>query len=90
VLSGEGSILVGDGEHALKTGTAVFIPGNEKHAVRNCRSEPLRILYVFSAESFSDIQYSFPGSWGPGLGESSPATRSESRGRIGQSRLKPG
>jgi mannose-6-phosphate isomerase-like protein (cupin superfamily) len=60
VLSGEGSVHLDGVEHPLRAGTSVFIPGNTWHGARNTGSEPLRLLYVFAADSFADVQYVFP------------------------------
>lgn len=60
VLSGEGVVVIDGVEHAIRTGTSVFIPGNALHGARSTGREPLRILYVFAADSFSDVEYVFP------------------------------
>jgi mannose-6-phosphate isomerase-like protein (cupin superfamily) len=60
VLSGEGIVHIAGDEHALRVGTSVFIPGGEWHGARNTGREPLRLLYVFAADSFSDVKYVFP------------------------------
>lgn len=60
VLSGEGVVTLGGVEHALRAGSSVFIPGNALHGARNTGREVLRMLYVFAADSFSDVHYFFP------------------------------
>ena len=60
VLSGEGIVRVGDRDHPLRTGTTVFIPGNVEHGAIATGTETLRILYVFAADSFSEVEYVFP------------------------------
>ena len=60
VLAGEGSVHIDGEEHPLRAGTSVFIPGDTWHGARNTGSEVLRLLYVFAADSFSDIEYVFP------------------------------
>ena len=60
VLAGEGVVQIGDDEHALRPGSSVFIPGDVWHGARNTGSETLRMLYVFAADSFSDVHYVFP------------------------------
>jgi mannose-6-phosphate isomerase-like protein (cupin superfamily) len=59
VLSGEGIVHIAGDEHTLRAGTSVFIPGGEWHGARNTGREPLRMLYVFAADSFSDVKYEF-------------------------------
>jgi mannose-6-phosphate isomerase-like protein (cupin superfamily) len=60
VLSGEGVVHVDGEEHPLRPGTSVFIRGDAWHGARNTGAEPLRLLYVFAADSFSDVNYVFP------------------------------
>jgi quercetin dioxygenase-like cupin family protein len=60
VLAGEGSVWISGVEHPVRPGSAVFIPGDAWHGARNTGSGTLRLLYVFSADSFSEIAYEFP------------------------------
>jgi quercetin dioxygenase-like cupin family protein len=60
VLAGEGVVRIGDDEHALRPGSSVFIPGDTWHGARNTGRATLRMLYVFAADSFSDVHYVFP------------------------------
>jgi mannose-6-phosphate isomerase-like protein (cupin superfamily) len=60
VLSGEGVISIDGVEQPLSSGDTVFIPGGTLHGARCRGTLPLRILYVFSADSFSQIVYEFP------------------------------
>jgi mannose-6-phosphate isomerase-like protein (cupin superfamily) len=48
-LSGTGHVVVNGSRREVRTGDAV-----------NTGSEPLRLLYVFAADSFTDIEYIFP------------------------------
>jgi mannose-6-phosphate isomerase-like protein (cupin superfamily) len=59
VLSGHGSVRVGDEEHAVAAGSAVFIPGDLEHGIRNTGREHLRFLYAFPVGSFAEIEYHF-------------------------------
>jgi quercetin dioxygenase-like cupin family protein len=59
VLSGEGVVSIDGAEHALRAGSSVFIPGNVWHGARNTGAGVLRLLYVFAADSFSDVHYVF-------------------------------
>lgn len=65
VLSGEGIVSLDGVEHALRAGLSVFIPGNVLHGARNTGDETLRLLYVFAADSFSDVEYEFPANLPP-------------------------
>lgn len=60
VLSGEGIVHIDGEEHPLRAGTSVFIPGDAWHGARNTGGAPLRLLYVFAADSFSEVKYVFP------------------------------
>jgi quercetin dioxygenase-like cupin family protein len=64
ILSGRGVLHVAGEEHPLKAGSTAFIPGGAWHAARATGPEPLRLLYVFAADSFADIVYEFPESAG--------------------------
>jgi mannose-6-phosphate isomerase-like protein (cupin superfamily) len=60
ILSGRGVLHIDGAEHPLEPGTTAFIPGGLWHAARGVGPEPLRLLYVFAADSFSEIVYEFP------------------------------
>ena len=60
-LSGNGEVVVEGDATPVCAGDAVFIPGNVEHMAVNIGTEPLRLLYFFAADSFSDIIYKFPG-----------------------------
>ncbi|HKL49362.1 MAG TPA: cupin domain-containing protein [Desulfuromonadales bacterium] len=59
VLAGEGVVSVSGTDYPVRPGSAVFLPSNAEHGVRNTGVEQLRLLYVFPADSFSQIQYDF-------------------------------
>jgi len=44
VLQGTGVVMEGDKEHALRPGTAVFVPPNTPHQFRNTGTGPLEFL----------------------------------------------
>jgi quercetin dioxygenase-like cupin family protein len=44
VLEGSAVVLMGGAEHALRPGTAVFVPPNLTHQFRNTGSGPLKFL----------------------------------------------
>ncbi|NIQ97329.1 MAG: cupin domain-containing protein [Desulfuromonadales bacterium] len=59
VLQGEGVLTVGPSEYPVRSGSAAYVPGNERHGVRNTGTVQLRILYVFRSDSFSQVRYKF-------------------------------
>ncbi len=61
-LSGIGIVHIEGNDYPVRAGTAVFIPGNSVHGVRNTGEDALRLFYVFAVDSFSEITYVFPSS----------------------------
>jgi mannose-6-phosphate isomerase-like protein (cupin superfamily) len=61
ILSGVGEVVVGGRATAVAAGSAVWIPADAEHFAHNTGHEPLRLLYVFARDRFSDVHYSFPG-----------------------------
>jgi mannose-6-phosphate isomerase-like protein (cupin superfamily) len=59
ILSGEGVVHIDGVEHPLRAGSSVFVPGNVWHGARNTGRDTLRLLYVFAADSFTDVHYEF-------------------------------
>jgi len=59
ILSGHGVLRIDGADHPLAPGTTAFIPGGTWHQARATQSETLRLLYVFAADSFSDVVYEF-------------------------------
>ena len=43
----------------VATGSAIFIPGNTEHAITNSGTQTLQFLYVFTTDSFRDVEYVF-------------------------------
>lgn len=66
ILSGQGILTVEREEQPLSPGTCAFIPGGAWHAARGVGAEPLRLLYVFAADSFAQVVYEFPEASIPG------------------------
>ena len=66
VLSGHGVLDIDGVEHPLAPGSTAFIPGHAWHAARGLGPEPLRLLYVFPADSFAEVIYEFPDPAGVG------------------------
>jgi len=63
-LSGSGEVVVEGQATPVVAGDAVFIPGNTEHMSVNTGDVPLRLLYLFAADSFEEIVYRFPGRGG--------------------------
>ncbi len=59
VAEGEGLLTVEGVETRIASGTAVFIPGDAEHSVRNDATVTLKIFYVFPTDSFAEVVYSF-------------------------------
>ena len=60
VLSGEGVVVIDGSEHRVRAGSAVYVPGGAAHGAFNTGDRVLRILYVFAADSFAEVEYEFP------------------------------
>ena len=60
VLSGTGLLWIEEEPHPLTPGTTAFIPGGVLHTANATGEEPLRILYTFAADAFTEIAYDFP------------------------------
>ena len=61
ILAGEGYVVVDGMRTAVTEGSAVWIPEGHEHYADNTGTIPLRLLYVFARDKFSDVTYSFPG-----------------------------
>ena len=61
ILSGEGDVLIEGNSTPVREGSAVWIPEGLEHYAHNTGSVPLRLLYMFARDKFSDVTYSFPG-----------------------------
>jgi quercetin dioxygenase-like cupin family protein len=59
VLEGRGVVTLEGAEHAVSRGSAVFIPADAEHGIRNTGPEPLRFLYAFPVDAFGDVEYRF-------------------------------
>ena len=55
-----GVVHIDGTEHAIRTGSTVFIHAMASHSVRNTGSEPPRLFYVFAVDSFTGVEYLFP------------------------------
>ena len=61
IISGSGEVFVDGTTYPISSGDAVWIPPNAEHVAYNVGNEPLRLIYVFAKDRFSDIIYCFPG-----------------------------
>ncbi len=59
ILSGSGSISIDGAVYKVAPGTAIFIPGNAIHSIRNTGSDALRFFYAFAVDSIDEIDYFF-------------------------------
>lgn len=59
VLEGRGIVTLDGTEVEVGAGSAVFIPADAEHGIRNCGDTPLRLLYAFPVNSFADVEYRF-------------------------------
>ncbi len=57
-LEGEGTVIIDGVAHRLAPGVALFVPPDAVHGVPAVTA-PLRWFYVFAADSFDDIRYTF-------------------------------
>ena len=48
ILEGEGRVLIEDREYNVKPLTAVFIPPNKLHGIRNTGDKPLKYLVIIA------------------------------------------
>lgn len=60
ILAGAPVVVIDGVEHACRAGSAVFIPGNAEHGIRNPGAEPAKLFYCFAVDRFSDVEYRFP------------------------------
>ena len=54
ILSGTGTMLVGDESRQIGAGDAVYIPRETRHSLENTGSEPIRLLLVCGPAFFYD------------------------------------
>lgn len=60
IIAGKGEFAVDGETYPLAVGDAVWIPPNAVHVAYNVSSKPLKLLYIFAKDKFSDITYRFP------------------------------
>lgn len=59
VLSGRGRLTIDSESREVWAGTTVLIPGNARHCLENIGDGELRVFYIFSAPSLSEVDYHF-------------------------------
>ncbi|KAF2227147.1 RmlC-like cupin domain-containing protein [Elsinoe ampelina] len=60
ILSGKGAVTLGEGEREVNAGDVVYIPGDERHGIRNLsEKEELTWMYYFACDGFEDVKYRF-------------------------------
>ena len=59
ILQGRGSVRIDGRPQPVAAGSAVFIPANAPHSCANTGATDLRFTYVFAANSFAEVEYSF-------------------------------
>lgn len=59
ILAGAGVVTIGEEAWVAPAGTAVYIPGNALHGIRNEGDTLLRFFYAFAVDSFADVEYVF-------------------------------
>lgn len=60
IISGRGEVFVDGETYPIESGMAIWIPSNAEHVAYNTSNVPLRLLYVFAKDKFSEITYCFP------------------------------
>jgi quercetin dioxygenase-like cupin family protein len=58
-LAGRGIVTIDGVPHPVAPGTAIYIPGDAEHGIRNDYDEELQILYVFAVSDFNQVVYRF-------------------------------
>ena len=59
ILEGTGILTLDGQDTTVTAGSAVFIPGNAEHGLRNESGSLLKLFYVFPTDRFSDVIYRF-------------------------------
>lgn len=59
ILSGSGVMTIDGVRREVSSGTGIFIPGNAEHGISNVASTPLKFLYAFAVNGFSEVVYVF-------------------------------
>ena len=60
IIEGSGIMMLEGRETVVTAGSAIFIPGNAWHGLRNESDVGVRLFYVFPTGCFADVVYEFP------------------------------
>lgn len=69
ILSGQAIVHIDGNDNSVSANTAVFIPGNALHGIKNAGQEIVKFIYAFAVDSFESVVYDFAV---PPLAESDP------------------
>lgn len=59
VVAGEGVVTIDGEDHTVTAGTALEVPGDAEHGVRNPGPGTLVVFYAFAVSSFDEVEYRF-------------------------------
>jgi mannose-6-phosphate isomerase-like protein (cupin superfamily) len=59
LVEGSGVVVLDGVEHPVGAGSAVFIPGDAEHGIRNTGEGALRFVYAFATDAIDDVVYRF-------------------------------
>lgn len=59
LLSGQAQVHLEGQDHLVLANTAVFIPGNALHGIKNVGHDIVRFIYAFAVDSFDEVVYDF-------------------------------
>ena len=59
LAQGSGVVVLDGVEHPVTAGSAVFVPGDAEHGIRNTGEGPLRFVYAFATDAVDDVVYRF-------------------------------
>jgi quercetin dioxygenase-like cupin family protein len=60
IVSGTPIVTLNGVDQVAMPGSAVFIPGDVEHGIRNEGPGEARFFYCFAVNSFGDVEYRFP------------------------------
>ncbi len=59
LVAGSGVVVLDGVEHPVVAGSAVFIPGDAEHGIRNTGATTLRFVYAFATDAIDDVVHRF-------------------------------
>lgn len=59
ILEGAGIMSINGVETAVSPGSAIYIPGDAEHGIRNEAAPLLKLFYTFPIDCFADVNYRF-------------------------------